>query len=598
MNEYVLVLAPAGVMLGTTVKKLAKKFDAEVVDIEEEIKNDPNTYMALNDIKASYTRPINMETITHNLPRSKVAGLWTEATKRCLSKIRNSNKPVKFLSGHLIYYSAKRNEFYSVIDPKILCASEGPVSDKMKPTHVLLFIDDIYDMYTRLTEKGQVYSTNQIESFCRKLEREMKFDINSLTEEERSSLTMGWEVRTLLHLLSWRHLEPIMAENLALQLNAKFLAWSVKQLIESIKLWVEKSETTTIYLSHPISGLRREKRETGVWPESLQEINQLQEMSSKKGITLVMPTGIDELRFQIKDKKYTGYLEDRWPIVAEDDKILYSRPNNLREDKGINYKELLLPKYWDYREKKFVLLKPENYNEALKIEVNAFLQVLVREIEAQISSRDFLYIYHTDGLLVFRPYYSKEAISSFSGGVDAEVKLWEDIVQLFPKKRIAFVHFESDIESMLLSRKEKSKGVIFANFVEVLHELLEERCRNITRETVEKMVRNTGNIHEVQLQEVLNRANISQTDMENIEREFSENWKPAKIKLLKKYLTDAVDVNEELLGIWVFKDFNMMTEEYPNIVNFLKGGSINGNSRKDQIESIFPDSLILDSTVT
>lgn len=196
MKGYILVFAPPGVKLGSVVNKLAEKLKAEAKDIEEEIKDNPDTEKALNDIGATFTRPINMETVTYHLPRSEIIKLWDAAVARCLKRLGDSDKPIKILSGHLIYYSGKRNEFYSVVDQATLA------TDNLKPTSVLLFVDDLYDMYAQLTESEQLYSPSQVDQFLRKFERETVIDIDSLPRERSSSIIMGWEIRNLLHHLS------------------------------------------------------------------------------------------------------------------------------------------------------------------------------------------------------------------------------------------------------------------------------------------------------------------------------------------------------------------------------------------------------------
>jgi hypothetical protein len=586
MKEYVLVVATSGAGLTQAVNKLKRELSAESADIEEEIKKDPKTERALETIEATYTKPIDMETVTHHLPRLTVKDLWKESVARCLKRLEESNKPFKILSGHLIYYSGKRNELYSAVDRDCLFLTSKK-QIKLKPNGVLLLIDDIYDMYLRLPD---LYSTDQIESFFRKLERDMTFDVGRLSNERLSSLTMGWEIRNLLHLLSWRNLEPIMAEDLALQLEARFLVWPVKELIESIKSWLKNLHTIPIYLSHPITEARRQRNETGKWPEFTNEVNQLQEVLSKENITLVMPTGIDELRFQVINEQYTGYLEERWPLVVEDEtKLLYSQPDIAQD---INHSSLLKPKYWSLQERRLSRLATCEYSEALRSEVNAFLQVFVREIEAQIASRDFLFIYHTNGLIVYRPYYARKPRPTFSGGVDAEVSLWEDIVQLRGQKRIAFVHFKKDVDFALQAKRDK----ILEEFVDVVWGLLYEKYYT-DRNTVENMVKNKGNISEVE--NILNKTNITQRDKRKIQTEFPKNWKQGKIELLKKYLINIVlpdekdkEKRQELIGAWVLNDFAALKGETSNIANFLRNGIPKGNKWEDQIESLFPDNFI------
>ena len=578
MKGYILVFAPPGVKLGSVVNKLAEKLEAEAKDIEEEIKDDPHTEKALRAIGATFHRPINMETVTFNLPRSEIIKLWKDAVARCLKKLEESDKPVKILSGHLIYYSGKRNEFYSVVDQATL------TTDNLKPTSVLLFIDDLYDMYARLTERDQLYSHSQIESFLRKYERDTDIAIHSLPRERLSSKIIGWEIRNLLNHLSWRRLESVMAENLAYQLNnVPFLVWSVKQLTESISLWLENPESVTIYLSHPVSEPRRERNKNEYWPEFTYEVNQLQQELCEQGITLIMPTGIDELRFHLHDGQYTGYLKDRWPLIDDETKLLYSRPG---KDVDFHDETLLLPKYWDFQKRGLFPLEIKEWRAALKSEVNAFLQVLVREIESQIAWRDLLFIYHTKGVMVFRPFYAKEPRPTFSGGVDAEIGLWEDLSQLGSKKRTVFIHFEEDVKLMLEAKGKR----IWREFVDVVWKLWDRNKIVIDRDMVENMVQNKGNISEVE--NTLNRAKIAQSDKEVLREKFQEIWKKGKIDLLKKYLSNAVKVKEELIGIWILKDFEALKRESINIANFLRNGMPTGNNWEEQIENLFPDNII------
>src|SRR5207253_6605275 len=130
-----------------------------------------------------------------------------------------------------------------------------------------------------------------------------------------------------------------------------------------------------------------------------------------------------------------------------------------------------------------------NYPRELKDEVDANIQLLIAEIESQISSRDFLFVYHTKGLLVYRPYFGKKPKASFSGGVDAEVRLWEDIVQLGLTRRIAFVHFEPDVKLMLTA-----KTGINEEFVDQIWTLL--KIWKVPRDMVKGMVSNRGNVKE------------------------------------------------------------------------------------------------------
>ena len=579
MEGYVLVVGPPGTDLTEAAKRLKVELGAEMKDVEEEIKRDPETEEALDAIKATYTTPINMETITHNLPLPKIRDLWKKAVARCLKELALSEAPLRILASHLIYYCGKRNEFYSVIARDSLFY-EPRRETVLGPISVLSLVDDIYDMYMRLPD---LYSTDQIESFLRKLERDMNINARRLSQARLSSLTLGWQLRNLLHLLSWRHLEPIMAENLAVELKVSFLVWPVKQLIESIKPWLMNPQTITAYLSHPITDARNERNEFGKWPEFAKEVNRLQETLSRQDITLAMPTGIDELRFRVRKRRYTGHLEARWPpIVENENKLLYFKPDSAKDG---DYTTLLRPKCWNFQARNLSLLKSRKYTPALRSEINAFLQILVRQIEAQISSRDFLFIYHTKGLVVYRPYYAREPRPAFSPGVDAEVRLWEDIVQLGEQKFIAFVHFKKDLKFILQAKQDK----IWSEFVDTVWGPLYKKY-NLDKNTVEDMVKNKGRITE--MESILDRASVTSKDRRRLRTEFPARWKQGKIELLRKYLINDVRVKPELLGVWVLDDFDALRANAPHIAGFLRNGTPKGNNWEFEIESLFPDNSI------
>jgi len=578
-NECVLIIAPSGVELGDAVGKLAKKLGAASADIEAEMKRDPKTEESLKKINASFTSPINMETVTHNLPRLKVSDLWNNALARCVKQLKESSKRVKILSGHLVYYSSKRSEFYSVVDFSSLL-SENNGGPELRITKILLLVDDIYDMYTRLSE---LYSPSQVGPL---MER-MGIPVSESSKETIARVTMTWQTNRLLSLLSWRSVEPIIAENLALRLNSEFLIWPVKQGIDAITIWLKKSPHA-VYLSHPIGEPRRQQNSTGKWPSFTTEVNKLQKQFSKHGITLASPTGIDEYRFEEKKAssstmpRYTGRLNARWPLIEKDSDTLYKRP---KMGGSPDYEELLLPRYWDPPTGELWLLKG-NYPRELKDEVDANIQLLIAEIESQISSRDFLFVYHTKGLLVYRPYFGKKPKASFSGGVDAEVRLWEDIVQLGIASRIAFVHFEQDVRSMLFAKKDQ----VGDEFVDQMGTLL-KKILKVPRETIKGMVQNQGKVKEVQ--DILNRSNLAQRDRIKLERAFQANWKTGKVELIRKYLAGGVTVSKELIGIWILESYQALQSELAAIAHFLQTGSPQGNNWEPQVQSLLLDNQII-----
>ena len=163
--------------------------------------------------------------------------------------------------------------------------------------------------------------------------------------------------------------------------------------------------------------------------------------------------------------------------------------------------------------------------------------------------------------------------------------MWEDISQLGSKKRTAFIHFEEDVKLMLEAKGES----IWKEFVDAVWKLSTKNY-HIGRDTVENMVQNRGDISEVE--NILNRSNITQRDREVLRKGFPKIWHQGKIDLLKKYLSNSVVVKEELIGIWVLKDFEQLKKESVNIANFLRNVMPAGNNWEEQIENLFPDNFI------
>ena len=136
-----------------------------------------------------------------------------------------------------------------------------------------------------------------------------------------------------------------------------------------------------------------------------QEVNRLQGQLLAEGIIALMPTGIDELRFEQRSlgtRRYlTGRLNARWPCDSLDS-TLYNPPPGAQD---YDYEDLLLPRIIRNGLQEFV---PEDrLTSPQKRELSSSISVLGKTIEGQIPSRDFLHIYCAKGLLVYRPFYGE-----------------------------------------------------------------------------------------------------------------------------------------------------------------------------------------------
>ncbi|MBE9594757.1 MAG: hypothetical protein IMF19_14905, partial [Proteobacteria bacterium] len=157
--------APAGTGLKGAVAKFKNAFGVNNVahrDVEAILCGSLGAKKALSGL--GYSEPSNhqdwpgMKEITWHLPRDRVIELWTDALSEGVDQLRKSNGALKLLSCHLTLYCGRREEFYSPFNVNLF---EEKVEKEtiFKPSHLLLLIDDIYDMYLRLTDKDQLFDT-------------------------------------------------------------------------------------------------------------------------------------------------------------------------------------------------------------------------------------------------------------------------------------------------------------------------------------------------------------------------------------------------------------------------------------------------------
>ncbi len=595
MASYAVILAPSGIDLRSTISKLKHHLGKNITpaDIEDTLCDDvPDTRKALKPIALRNPPKISMYDVTWHLPRSKVAELWQKAVEQCLNKFKSpSNSSVKILSGHLTYYGGQRDEFYSVFNAGALLSDPD-----LKPSHVVLLIDDVYDMYLRLTKKGDLYDhKTRMPDYFSQIKDEEKVEIQGIDKEDIASLCIEWEVGVLTHLFTWRYLEIILAENLAAQLKSNFLVMGVKQLTKAVAYWIKEQEPKSVYLSHPIAEPRRERRKKGKWPPFVTQVNKMQEALLNKGIVCVMPTAIDEYRFASRKTgsrslhKHTGFLEKRWPLLGDLTELLYSQPDGARD---VNHDRLLLPKYWNFSEEKLV-----KYNEkprSLEFRIDTYFRSFTRQIQFQIASRDHLLVTHTNGLLVLRPFYGGRP--EFSGGVMKEVAHWETLVRSGQEKRAAFVHFNKDIKDMLEARRKDPDFPLYDEFEGEMTRIAKKEHGINERDFLEL-------IKGKKKKDTLGESSILPPIRTMIKNELPNIRKKAKINLLRKYLTAMVEVRDEVpdkdkkdksvyVGVWILDDSNQLTKSCSRISQFLKTGSPPDNNWQMRIEEIFPDKLL------
>jgi hypothetical protein len=581
--DYVIVCAPVGTGLKGAVAKFKNAFGGNNVahqDVEALLCGSTEAEDALSHV--GIFKPPNrqewpeMKEITWYLPRDKVIDLWHGALRDALHELRRSNGGLKLLSCHLILYCGRRDEFYSPLDVNLFVEKKGRTIPK--PSHLLLLIDDIYDMYLRLTDKDQVFDTQErIDRYLERIwdEVEDKEGSQNFPPNLHSSLIFEWKLCVLSNLLSWRHSEILMAESLARQLDAKFLLWGVKQPTKIAAAWLRKSDSTLVYLSHPISRPRQQKIEGGSWPPIVPQFNELQDRLFKHNLVCVMPTAIDEYRIAQKSEEGTvlkrrlPVLEERWPSPAENkDFLLYIVPKNSTD---MDHQEVFTNK------------DPYSKSELADREVvSTQLRSLESQIMFQIASRDHFLVSSTNGLLVFRPFYLK---NEFSHGVKAEIDHWNILTCRYSKdpntraekrekeedidtnRRAAFIHFDDDISSFLQFAKSdeaRKRGLdldrlIDGNIVQRIgaeFSLADDIARDAYQ--TRKYGKSTSGLDSGRV-----------PNATKIERALPEIFKKARITTLRVQLT-GTPASSSKVGIWIVKDEKELERYYEEIANFLK----------------------------
>jgi hypothetical protein len=487
--------------------------------------------------------------ITWNLPRHEVKRLWREALKDAVHVLTSQTAPLGLLSCHLILYGGRRDEFYSPADPSVLCGTDPPAT----PTSILLLLDDIYDMFGRLTVPRQLFDfTDRIPRHLSQVwDDEGNDGAEDFSDLLRARLSLEWRLAVLAHLLSWRHAETLVAEALADQLDARFLAWGVKQLAEAAAQWLSTPASKSVYLSHPVSRPRREKRKSadGTWPQIVKEFNELQKKLLTHGLICVMPTAIDEYRIAVEETpplhRRLPRLDGRWPPPLE-------QPGGLlHTDPGphIDIEQFQQPD-----------------DPPLDSIADIGLRTLENQITIQVSSRDHLLVSYTGAMLVFRPFYLRP---EFSSGVRAEISHWTDLARGDRTRRAGFVHFLKDVKRLPEWKGESEFGTqsLEQQVDQVVARSIGERCGiPMPRATEALAALRQGR----PLTGVLDKG--IPPPITDLKGALPDIERSSRCRVMQLRLT-GIPNNEDRVGIWIVEDQADLREHFKEIAKFLRGES-------------------------
>lgn len=409
-----LLVASPGVGLGVARRRL------EALDRER-------GQVATRDVEETLLdgRPETIQLFLQRRSRSRILDEWGSAFESALGELLRSDREHKVLSFHPSLFDRNRTEFISTVNR----ALQGLEKCGASVDRVVLLIDDIYDMFYRLnkTRKDLFFFDEWHDQ--RMVARDIVWD--SIRLEDRPALYAESLLSILSQILNWRHFDMLAAESLSPE--GELTVLGVKHPRESLHLLIVNPQVQTSYLSHPISRPRRAHRKTGVWPEVVEQSNDLALQGLRAGVVVVCPTAIDEYRIvraaedaeSVFDRKLR--LGARWLLIggATEDLIAVTEdPSDLAE---------VLNRFGDGESPDFLL--------------GRYAGILEGMVSLEVPFRDYFLVHHTDHFIVHRPLYDSR---SFSDGVAAEIDAWRRLSkETGSSRRALFVHTFMDLRHAL-----------------------------------------------------------------------------------------------------------------------------------------------------
>ena len=385
---------------------------------------------------------------------------WPQAYTNAVGKAQKGKPDVAIVVACLEYYRNGTYEYYSPVD----CGSVK----QTEPVSVLTLIDDVYEMYFRLSQRGQVFDIQALQQRSFPPGRDPK-DLRRLYKD-----ALGLVIGSLLRVLVWREKEIACAANLCRTANCQHAVLAAKHPIETgARLLLGKTseklaklgETYSVYVSHPISRPRRDRLRTEDWPSFVKHLDSvvasLSEMpEGERHITPIMPTAIDEYRILDDGTFLHPSLTPRWPLP--DVPLLYTQPKAI---KGVPP----FKNYEDYERRGLSsIFDPPIDSSGRRVglplsdaEVSGLLRALKESIRLQMAGRDHLLVGQCPGLFLYRPLYGE---FGFSSGVGAELNTFfqlRDYAKGVPgsiDRKVGFIHDNQDAAGLFSpKRNEKSQ---------------------------------------------------------------------------------------------------------------------------------------------
>jgi len=413
-KDVILITGQPGIKKVSSLKKIIKKredrsCDIEIIDFESLMVEE---YKKKNTGLNSRTKTEIIYRILEEPPLTQKEN-WREAFKVLEEKIGNpTNKKIYLVSLHTVFYHQRLKQFISPIDLEKL----KDVKPRVK--NVVLLIDDAFDSYRRLIQKGEMF--------------ELKDEDNAFEATKKS-------VRNVTTILYWREIETTTSNVVADYLRVPIFVVAVKHPAFMIaRIFTKRhKELRFFYLAHPITHFRESYSpfiRNSDYPSHLQIFAE-KILKEVPNLILFVPDTIDEYCFKgITDKDIEWF--DPWPVPFGQDKnewAFVKIPTKLAETDPI-------------------FIKGKRMSANQKVRICALVNQLAELLFDQITSRDLnLVTQSSNGIIVFRPHWNG---ASSSGAEDeAEYNYGTLIKKRCEKKRKTYVIEDSNNIAKLRIRK-------------------------------------------------------------------------------------------------------------------------------------------------
>ncbi len=381
-----------------------------------------NTFFVEDQIKTIYG-PDFKKFLTE--PIFYQSEIWRRAYGDIEKKITNiSPESNIFLSMHASYYHQGTCELISVIN------FESLLKLKSRIKCVIVLIDDIYDIYKRLVDQGQMF--------------------DDILKTGSAYDTIYNSVKNYISILEWRQLEINISRLLSEMFETKLFIVAIKHPVFLIRRIIDNlcEQLKILYLAHPISAIRRSS--VAIIPGFASEVNNFAQtiIDNDNKTVMFLPGTIDELRIKIKENNdHEIYIPDLHPRLdlpySNEPRIGPTLVSRLEK-----YDEFNPPKY-----DMSTLTTSDNEK------ISGLLELLSNLIRLQVTSRDINLINQSkSGVIAYRPYFP----GKISGGLLDEIEYNYMLCSRFKERTNIIVSIKHDLaKARILGFFELLSGQIY-----------------------------------------------------------------------------------------------------------------------------------------